>query len=198
MAEREYRRLARARARSRFAVALTARTSLWLGKDHLLQIDSNGYTETYKRFYFRDIQALVFSRTDNWLYQAVVLGGLACLFVLIAILGGGPVMAWVFGILAAILGLAAGLDLLSGPTAKCYVRTAVQTETLVSLNRVRRARKVFARLRPLISSVQGELRRNAESVEEAQASSASATNGLNTPSVQPGTASSNTPTESPA
>jgi hypothetical protein len=32
--------------------------SLWLGEDHLLCVDSNGYAETYKRFYFRDVQAI--------------------------------------------------------------------------------------------------------------------------------------------
>src|SRR5262252_7141323 len=101
MAEPEYRRLSRGRNRRRFALVTTTRSSLWLGKDHLLVIDSSGYTETYKRFHFRDIQALVLCRTDRWLYQAVILAALGCFFGLIAILGSGPV-TWVFGILAGI------------------------------------------------------------------------------------------------
>ena len=72
MPEVEYRRLTRARNRSRFALVATSRASLWLAKDHLLQIDTSGYTENYKRFHFRDIQALVLCKTDAWLYQAVV------------------------------------------------------------------------------------------------------------------------------
>jgi hypothetical protein len=37
------------------------------------------------------------------------------------------------------------------------VQTAVQNESLPSLNRVRRARRILNRLRPLIASAQGEL-----------------------------------------
>ena len=59
MAEKEYQRLTRARLRrAGFFTAVATRSSLWLGKDHLLCIDSNGYGEDYKRFYFRDIQTI--------------------------------------------------------------------------------------------------------------------------------------------
>lgn len=157
MAELEYRRLTRTRNRSRFAIVSTSRTSLWLGKDHLLQIDSSGYTENYKRFYFRDIQVLASCRTDTWLYQAVGLTGAACLFDLIAIVGGGPIIAWIFGSLGGLFVTFLVFHLLAGPTSKCYLRTAVQTEQLVSINRLRKARKVFNALRPLINKAQGEL-----------------------------------------
>ena len=158
MAEREYRRLTRAKNRSFFAVAFSSRSSLWLGKDHLLQIDTSGYTESYKRFHFRDIQALVLCRTDAWLYIAVVFAALAGLFGLIAVLGGNPIVGWIFGCLAAILALCLLFDLLAGPTSKCYLRTAVQTEMLVSVTRLRRARTVFDTLWPLIISAQTELK----------------------------------------
>jgi hypothetical protein len=158
MAEREYRRLTRAKNRSLFAIVSTSRSSLWLGKDHLLQIDTSGYTESYKRFYFRDIQALVLSKTDTWLYVAVVFAALASLFGLIAGLGGGPVIAWIFGSICGIFAVCMLFDLVAGPTSKCYLRTAVQTERLVSITRLRRARKVFETLRPLIHNAQGELR----------------------------------------
>jgi hypothetical protein len=48
-------------------------------------------------------------------------------------------------------------NLLLGPTCVCHLKTAVQTEELPSLRRLRRARKVLARLRPLIVAAQGEL-----------------------------------------
>ena len=69
MPEKEYQRLTRARSRSAFGVVSMSRSSLWLGKDHLLCVDSSGYTETYKRFYFRDIQAVTLvatKRRDIW------------------------------------------------------------------------------------------------------------------------------------
>lgn len=159
MAEVEYRRLTRTRNRARFALVTTSRSSLWLGKDHLLVIDTSGYTESYKRFRFRDIQALVFCRTDTWLYQAVILAAFAAFFGLIALLGGGPVIAWIFGSLAVIFGVCVLVDLLLGPTSKCYVQTAVQTEQLAPLARLRRAQRVLATLRPLIIGAQGELPR---------------------------------------
>jgi hypothetical protein len=156
MADREYRRLTRAKSRSLFGVVSTARSSLWLGKDHLLQIDASGYSESYKRFYFRDIQALVFCRTDAWLYRSVVFVALASLFALIAIFGGGPVLGWIFGVIAGLFGLFVLLELLAGPSAKAYLRTAVQTEALISLSRLRRARYVSEMLHPLIIAAQGE------------------------------------------
>lgn len=158
MPEPEYRRLTRARNRSLFALVSSSRTSLWLGKDHLLQIDTSGYTENYKRFHFRDIQALVLCKTDAWLYRAVVLAALASFFGLLPRLGGGPVAAWIFGIIAGVFAIFLFFDLLAGPTAKCYLRTAVQTERLVALSRLRRARYVFEILRPLITAVQGEFK----------------------------------------
>ena len=127
-----------------------------MGKDHLLVIDTSGYTESYKRFRFRDIQALVICRTDTWLYQAVILAAFASLFGLIALLGSGPVIAWIFGSLAVIFGVCVLVDLLLGPTSKCYLRTAVQTEQLAPLARLRRAQRVLATLRPLITGAQGE------------------------------------------
>ena len=86
MAEKQYERLTRARRRQAGFVAATyIRTSLWLGKDHLLCIDSNGYSETYKRFYFQDIQAVSIRLTQrrqvwNWVLgvpTAICLGGWA-------------------------------------------------------------------------------------------------------------------------
>src|SRR5438477_12551721 len=80
MAEKEYQRLTRARPRSKFAVVSSGNSSLWLGKDHLLCIDSNGYTENYKRFYFRDIQALLIRKTERRKWWGLVFAVLAVAF----------------------------------------------------------------------------------------------------------------------
>lgn len=156
MADVEYRRLTRPQNRSRFALVTTSKSSLWLAKDHLLVIDTSGYTESYKRFRFRDVQALVLCRTDSWLYRAVILAGLASLSGLLAIVIGGPIAAWIFGIIAALFGFFLLVDLIAGPTSKCYLRTAVQTEPLASLSRLRRAERVLSTLRPLILQAQSE------------------------------------------
>jgi len=160
MAEREYKRLTRARARTAFGIITTSRSSLWLAKDHLLCIDMNGYTETYKRFFFRDIQAVTTRRTPGWLISSGVLGFLAALFAwfwLLAMKAGEPPLAWVMAIVGAFFLAVLALDLMLGPSCATYLRTAVQTERLPSLDRVRRVRWVLARLRPLLAEAQGQL-----------------------------------------
>jgi hypothetical protein len=157
MREKEYRRLTRSKSRSIFGIVSTARSSLWLGQDHLLGIDTSGYTETYKRFYFRDIQAVILRKTEWWKAWGVAFGAGTALFALIALLGGDAIVAWIFGSLAGLFLFGLILDLAAGPSCACCLRTAVQTEELPSMNRVRRARKTLARLRPLIAQAQGEL-----------------------------------------
>jgi hypothetical protein len=73
MAKTEYKRLTRARSSGAFAVAVRSHTSLWLGADHLLFVNSTGYTETYKRFYFRDIQTFVVQNTQRATVVNIVL-----------------------------------------------------------------------------------------------------------------------------
>jgi hypothetical protein len=79
---------------------------------------------------------------------------------LLAIVIGGPVWSWIFGIIAGLFGFFLLVGLIAGPTSKCYVRTAVQTEPLAPLSRLRRAERVFATLRPLILQAQPELSRD--------------------------------------
>src|SRR4051794_11160105 len=69
----KYERLTRSRPRTRFGLVSTGNGSLWLGPDHLLCIDSSGYTENYKRFYFRDIQALFIRETNTYKLVALAL-----------------------------------------------------------------------------------------------------------------------------
>ncbi len=160
MAEREYKRLSRARSRTAFGIITTSRSSLWLGKDHLLCIDTNGYTEAYKRFFFRDIQAVLIRRTERWKIVALVMGVLASVFgafMLMALNSREAALAWVMGSITAFWLVGILIDLLRGPSCTCHVRTAVQTEHLPSLDRVGRARKALARLRPLIAEAQGQL-----------------------------------------
>lgn len=130
---------------------------LYLGPDHLLQVTSNGFTESYQRFYLQDIQSIVYHHTLVGRFLNGALGGLALFFLLLAA-GINEDAGWIgFGI---IVGFFLGLLLVNvvlGPTCACYITTAVQTRKLSSLSRVKRARAVIARLRPLIAAAQGEL-----------------------------------------
>jgi len=157
MAEREYHRLTPARPRSQFAIVSTGNSSLWLGKDHLLCVDSTSYTESYKRFYFRDIQSIIVQKTDRQRISSLILGFCAgiCLLFLLVTDNTGIKVLW--GIIAGLFGLVLLLDVIAGPSSYCLLRTAVQSEELASMNRLRRARRVLNRVRPLIAAAQGEL-----------------------------------------
>ena len=144
----------------RVAVAVSAtRCRLWLAPDHLLAVDFTVASEDYRRFYFRDIEAFVLRRTAvrqvwNWV------------FLVLALLTAGPfLIGWrgegSGGLLIAALSIAAFwlafilINTLRGPTCETHIRTAVQFEQLPSLGRLPVARKVLARLQPLIVAAQG-------------------------------------------
>jgi hypothetical protein len=143
--------------------AFATRSSLWLGNDHLLSVDSTGYTEEYKRFYFRDIQVVTIRKTKrrvvwNWVLGTAIvlcLPGLATVLFSDARSEMGAFVMW--GIFASLFAVPLLINNILGPTCACQLRTAVQIEELPSLCRVRRARKVLNRIRPLIAAVQGQL-----------------------------------------
>jgi hypothetical protein len=133
------------------------RVQLWQGKEHLLLVEWDGLREYYKRFGYGDIQAFVVQKTREGM---VVNGVLLAVILFWLVLGiAVPDTAGRIGLLsvAALFGLLLLVNFLSGPTCKCSVRTAVQVEELPSLGRLPRARKVLARLRPLIVAAQGQL-----------------------------------------
>jgi len=179
VAEQEYTRLTRGHIRTGFAVAVTSRCSLWLGHDHVLFIDSNGYTETYKRFYFGDIQAFNLALTKRKLLWNCIWGALGglCLLVWSALFLANPPMRAIGLIAGAGMALLFAVLLLVnnllGPTCICQIRTAVQVEDLPPLNRLRRARRVLDRLRPLITAAQSQLTQQKPS-DELQAAEATA------------------------
>lgn len=125
----------------------------------MLCIDSNGYTETYKRFYFRDIQAVIIRRTEEWKIVALALGCLAALMILFMALTSDPVGRTILGCIAGVFALGLIITVVPGPTATCHLKTAVQLELLGSANRVRRARRVLERLKPLIAEAQSNIPR---------------------------------------
>jgi hypothetical protein len=164
MAEREYRRLTRARTRRKgLFTAFATRSSLWLGRDHLLSIDSTGYTEEYKRFYFRDIQAVTLAKSKrravwNWVLgapTAVCVGGWG--YDLVSSGGMGTAAIVTGSIVTSFFAVPLLINNLLGPTCVCHLSTAVQREELPSLCRLRRARRILNQIRPRIVAAQGQL-----------------------------------------
>ena len=137
-----------------------ARCQLWVGDDHLLVVDFTIATEEYRRFYFRDIEALVIRRTANRQVLNWIMGVLAVLTAAPFFIGWlserstgllvssiGVVLFWLIFI---------AINSLRGATCQTHIRTAAQTEQLPTLGRLPVARKALARLQPLILAAQGE------------------------------------------
>jgi hypothetical protein len=133
------------------------RVQLWQGGEHLLLVEWDGYREYYKRFDYRDIQSVIIRKTSETVIFNTILAAIVCILGVLAIVTPETGFRVFLLSLAAVLGLILLANALSGPACRCSIRTAVQTDELPSLNRLRRARKVFARLRPLIAAAQGQL-----------------------------------------
>jgi hypothetical protein len=137
---------------------LIGRYTLWQGVDHLLHVYSRVGVEDYKRFYFNDIQAIITRKTITGKVQNTVLGFLLLLFTLPAILNVGGLSAFWAGF-AGVLLIFLLINLHRGSTCETKLLTAVQTEKLHSLHRLKNAFKVMDSLRSHIQSAQGTLSR---------------------------------------
>lgn len=131
--------------------------TLWRGPDHLLLIDSKRVAEDYKRFYYEDIQGLVVQKTYRGKILNLLAGAGLLALGLWAFHAGGPAGKTILGSLALLPLIGLLYNLFLGPTCTCSIMTAVQTEALPSLNRIRNAHKAIEQLRPRIDSVQGRL-----------------------------------------
>jgi hypothetical protein len=143
---------------TRPASSLGSYNSLWLGPDHLLQVTSNGYTESYQRFDFRDIQTFLICKTQRragwaWFWGAVVIVfGL----VLTSTLSSSEV-PFVSGFFLAVALALFTWNLAAGPTCAVYLVTRVQMLRLPSLVRRRKVSRVLERLRPMIEQAQADM-----------------------------------------
>lgn len=138
--------------------------SLWLGSDHLLSVMNRGYSEDYKRFYYRDVRAIQIRRTSAYSVINVVFGAFLTICVVVQFLGAF-FWGWTEGAqvsFAICTGLFAALclvNVLLGPTCAVHLYTAVHNESMPSLNRLRSANKATQLLRAKVESVQGALTR---------------------------------------
>ena len=130
--------------------------TLWMGPDHLLHIANSGYSENYRRFYYKDIQAVTLRKLGYWKKVNLALGALCAALFLAASLAGDVWMP-VFLVSGIILLLLLLTYLLWGSTCECYLRTAVQVEKLPSLHRLRSAQRTMDLVQQKIESIQGRL-----------------------------------------
>lgn len=128
--------------------------TLWKGDDHLLQVYSRIGIEDYKRFYYKDIQALIIQKTRVGFVLIIASAALFALTALLTIIadGGWSVFS---GLMAAVFLVIFLYHACKGATCRTYLLTAVQTERVQSLKRLSTALRVADRLKPIITGVQG-------------------------------------------
>jgi hypothetical protein len=139
---------------------LIGQYTLWRGSDHLLHIYSRVGVEEYKRFYFNDIQAVVTRKTAVGKFQNIGMGCLVLILMVPAVTLDG---AWTlfYSIAAAVMLFLLLVSFFKGPTCETNLMTAVQTEKLHSLHRLKNTLKVMDSLRDHIQRTQGILAREA-------------------------------------
>jgi hypothetical protein len=143
-----YRRLPGARRN------LFRKDTLWRAADHLLSVESYRFSEEYKRYYFKDIQAIVIRQTSaaGVLSRSLTLLAMAGLA---AILYARRDSLWVT-IPAALLLLGFSILKLRGPKCVCHVITAVSMDRIPALYRLKTAEKTLRIVQPLIEEAQRE------------------------------------------
>ncbi len=144
---------------AKYADPVGTRHSLWLAGDHLLSVINENYCENYKRFYLKDIQALLIHRTSAGMLLNIVFACGAALF--LALFGSAMLDNWslvaklIHASIAVLFIIALLSNWLRGPTCACYVKTAVQTDCLYAIHRFRSGMRIIMSLKNSIEQIQG-------------------------------------------
>jgi hypothetical protein len=132
--------------------------SLWLAEDHFMQVESSGYSESYQRFQFSDVQGFFIQASNRRLYWNLFwsLWALVAVipFIFALVEEEMPGASLVFLIIATAFLL---WNNLLGPSCRVYLVTKVQTLHLAGVARRRKANSVLGRLQPLIERAQSSL-----------------------------------------
>lgn len=142
-------------------------SSVWVGPDHLLAVNSLRFREEYKRYYFRDIQAITIAKRPRFHLstRAAVIGYLW-------LMAFGVLFRFPHG--AAIVG-AAGIALVATwvyfsalCSCTCRIHTAVSQDRLPSIYRTWIAQRFLQAVEPQISAIQGALEQPPSDLEAVQ------------------------------
>jgi hypothetical protein len=136
-------------------------STLWAGPDHLLLVETAaGFSETYRRFYFKDIQSITIRKTNT----SLVIQGVITLLTLVSAYitydlarssvypGAGFQGAVCFVMLAYLIG-----SLINGTSCECWIATAVGKEKIPSAHYLRPTLKMLAMVAPIIEKAQGRI-----------------------------------------
>jgi hypothetical protein len=117
----------------RAAFQVATRHKLLQATDHLLLVQSTGFTEDYRRVYFRDIGTVIVRRTQRreWISLILALMAGAVLFLRLANVNWTAVLLGTIPFLIALV-----INVARGPACQCHVTTRVQTMPLPTPRRM--------------------------------------------------------------
>ncbi len=142
-------------------------SSVWMGPDHLLLVKSARFREEYRRFHFRDIQAIVVAKAPRFHIstRAALIGTLWLYSLLLANMGLPLVVKLVVGLWGVVL-VADWVYVSAVRSCRCRIYTAVSSEELPSVYRASIARRFLAEVEPVLAQTQGVIEGDwAEAVE---------------------------------
>jgi len=133
-------------------------SSVWMGPDHLLLVKSQRFQEEYKRFYFRDVQAIAVADAPRFHIssRAVAIAALWLVALLFTMGARGVSATWWLWLIAAAL-VAAWAFISAKGSCVCRLYTAVSADPLPSVYRRWTAKKFLALVEPRIREAQAAL-----------------------------------------
>lgn len=139
---------------------LMAYQRLYKGPDHFLVIEGV-YQETYRRLFYRDIQALIYSpkkagTITTWISALCFL---ICLLGIVTNSDSDLFAVWV--VFATISGIVLLFSAIAGGTCSFAIKTPAQTLVLRGVSARRKARKLMRKVAEIVESVQGPLTQEA-------------------------------------
>jgi hypothetical protein len=154
-----YRRLPGRTPWFRFGGISAPSTSLWLGTDHLLKVERSASSENYKRFFYRDIQAIVVEQSSRRSSLVIFDVGVVVVIFLVtaAVSSLSTAAVATASILASPFVLGLMFNVALGTTSQAVLVTAVGTEPLSSLSRLWRAAQAVQLLADEVTKAQGEV-----------------------------------------
>lgn len=154
-----YRRLPGRTAWFRFGGTNSPSCSLWLGPDHLLKVERSATRETYKRFFYRDIQSILLEKSSRLRTLATFNGiALVLMLILAALINRFSLNGAIFcGVCALPFAIGIAVNFVLGPTCETVLVTAVGTERLSSLGRIARAVPTIQQVTAEVEKTQGTM-----------------------------------------
>jgi hypothetical protein len=135
--------------RGSFRIAMRHR--LYQASDHLLLIQSTGFTDDYRRLYYRDIGHVVARRTQRRMWLSLILWVMILIMLWILLYAwsqGGLVAGALFMVPVILLFVIAFIiNLARGPTCVCYITTQVQTIEVPTPQRLAKVSRLIDFLR---------------------------------------------------